>query len=97
MQVKHFIAWMKSLNAVQTIREFRQQAETSRDEVLQKARHQLEQGVSSEEVLQFLAHTLTNKLIHNPSANLKLAGSEGRMELIRAMRELYDLNNPEKT
>ena len=97
MQVKHFIAWMKSLDAVQTIREFRQQAEASRDEVLQKARQQLEQGKSSEEALQFLANTLTNKLIHSPSANLKLAGSEGRKELIRAMRELYDLNKPDKT
>ncbi len=97
MQVKHFVAWMKSLDAVQTIREFRQQAEASRDEVLQKALHQLEQGTSSEEALQYLAHTLTNKLIHNPSANLKLACSEGRIELIRAMRELYNLNHPEKT
>ncbi len=97
MQVKHFVAWMKSLDAVQTIREFRQQAEASRDEVLQKARQQLEQGKPSEEVLQFLANTLTNKLIHSPSANLKLAGSEGRKELIRAMRELYGLNKSDKT
>ncbi|MCK4951515.1 MAG: glutamyl-tRNA reductase, partial [Gammaproteobacteria bacterium] len=82
---------------VQTIREFRQQAEASRDEVLQKARQQLEQGKPSEEVLQFLANTLTNKLIHSPSANLKLAGSEGRKELIRAMRELYGLNKSDKT
>lgn len=97
MQVKHFVAWMKSLDAVQTIREFRLQAEASRDEILQKARQQLEQGKSSEEALQFLAHTLTNKLIHSPSANLKLAGSEGRKELIRAMRELYDLNKSDQS
>lgn len=97
MQVKHFTAWMKSLDAVGTIREFRRKAEASRDEVLQKALQQLKQGKPSEEVLQFLAHTLTNKLIHNPSANLKLAGSEGRKELIRAMRELYDLNDKEKS
>lgn len=96
MQVKHFMAWIKSLDAVQTIREFRDKAESSRDEVLQKAQQQLEQGKSADEVLQFLAHTLTNKLIHNPSANLKLAGSEGRKELIHAMRELYDLNGKDK-
>lgn len=97
MQVEHFIAWMKSLDAVETIQQFRHQAEVSRDEVLQKALQQLKQGKPSEEVLQFLAHTLTNKLIHNPSANLKLAGSEGRKELILAMRELYGLNEKSKS
>jgi glutamyl-tRNA reductase len=96
MQVKNFVAWMKSLDAVKTIQEFRHKAEASRDEVLQKALQQLKQGKPSEEVLQFLAHTLTNKLIHNPSVNLKLAGSEGRKELIRAMRELYGLNDKDK-
>ncbi|MGW8323502.1 MAG: RNase adapter RapZ, partial [Thermodesulfobacteriota bacterium] len=39
----------------------------ARDEVLARALHQLHAGKSAEEVLGFLAHTLTNKLLHTPS------------------------------
>ncbi len=91
VQVDHFMGWLGSLDAVSAIRAYRQQAETSRDEVLDKARQQLAQGRDPEEVLQFLAHTLTNKLIHTPSASLKQAGFDGRAELIEAARVLLDI------
>jgi len=91
VQVQHFLAWAKSLNAVDTIREYRQKAEQSRDDILMKAQRQLEQGKSPEEVMLFLANTLTNKLLHDPSASLRDAASQGRMELIRAAQEIFNL------
>jgi glutamyl-tRNA reductase len=43
------------------------------------------------QVMQFLAHTLTNKLLHSPSAQLRQAGFDGHTELIEAARRLFDL------
>lgn len=90
-QVEHFLAWLRSQGAQETIRDFRMQAEMTRDEVLQKALAQLNNGVPSEEVLQRLAHTLTNKLIHTPCAQLRDAGANERHDLIAASREIFKL------
>ena len=91
VQCAHFLGWLRSLDAVSTIRDFRVQADATRDEVLDKARQLLAQGKDPEQALQFLAHTLTNKLIHTPSANLRQAGFDGRSDLILAARELLGL------
>lgn len=92
VQCAHFLGWLRSLDAVSTIRDFRIQADATRDDVLDKARQMLAQGKHPEQVLEFLAHTLTNKLIHTPSAHLRQAGYDGRSEIIRAARELLGLN-----
>lgn len=91
VQSSHFLGWLRSLDAVSTIRDYRQQAESARDEVLSKAQQMLIQGKNAEEVMHFLAHTLTNKLLHTPSSNLRQAGYDGRGELIQAARELLGL------
>ncbi|MBS4050031.1 MAG: glutamyl-tRNA reductase [Methylomonas sp.] len=90
-QVEHFLAWLRSQGAQETIRDFRLQAEMTRDEALQKALSQLNNGIPSEEVLQRLAHTLTNKLIHTPCAQLRDAGANERHDLIAASREIFKL------
>lgn len=95
VQVNHFIAWQRSLNAVSTIRRLRTQAELQRDEILNKARHQLASGKDPQQVLEFLAHTLTNKLIHQPSVNLRQASEDGRTDLLDAARELLSLPDSE--
>ncbi len=90
-EVEHFLAWLRSQGARETIRDYRQQAELTRDEVLQKALSQLNNGASAEEVMQRLAHTLTNKLIHTPCAQLRDAGANERHDLIAASREIFKL------
>ncbi|BAZ95195.1 glutamyl-tRNA reductase [Thiohalobacter sp. COW1] len=96
VQASHFYGWLRSLDAVQTIRACRDRADASRREVLDKALAQLRQGREPEAVLEFLAHTLTNKLLHAPSANLRQAGYDGRAELIEAARELFGLDESGK-
>ncbi len=90
-QVSHFLAWLRSQGAQETIRDFRTQAEIIRDEALQKALAQLNAGASADEVLQRLAHTLTNKLIHTPCTQLREAGANERHDIIAASRELFKL------
>lgn len=90
-QVEHFLAWLRSQGAQETIRDYRTQAQLTRDEALQKALLQLNSGAAAEEVLQRLAHTLTNKLIHTPCAQLREAGANERHDLIAASREIFKL------
>ena len=87
-----FMAWLRSLDAVNLIQGFRQGAEQVRDEVLTRALQQLQTGRPAEEVLGFLAHTLTNKLLHTPSVRLRQAGREGNVQLLDAANDLFQLS-----
>ncbi|MEI6542958.1 MAG: glutamyl-tRNA reductase [Methylococcales bacterium] len=90
-QVDYFLAWLRAQNAQSTILEFRNQAEQSRDEALQKSLLLLKNGAPAEEVLNRLAHTLTNKLIHTPSTQIRAAAENERHDIITAAREIFKL------
>lgn len=90
-QVVHFMSWLRSLSAVDSIRDYRQNAETMRDEVLRHAMRQLKAGRDMDFVLNELARQLTNKLIHAPCQNMRQAGYDGHTELLDAARELFNI------
>ncbi|MDH5785207.1 MAG: glutamyl-tRNA reductase [Chromatiales bacterium] len=92
-QVGHFMSWLQSLGAVDTIRDYRSSVEAMRDEVIQKSLAQLARGQSPELVVQELARQLSNKLMHTPCSNMKQAGYDGRAELLAAARELFNLKD----
>jgi len=94
-QVSHFMNWLRSLGAVNTIRAVREDAAHKRDLELAKALELLAAGKSPEVVMQQLAHRLTNKLIHIPSVQLKKAGYEGRAELLATAQELFGIKKDE--
>ena len=96
-QVDHFLAWLRTQNAQNTIRDYRLQAEQTRDETLQKALAQIKNGTNPEEALTRLAHTLTNKLIHTPSAQIRDAAANERHDLIAAAHEIFKLNKIDKS
>ncbi|HFD92760.1 MAG TPA: glutamyl-tRNA reductase [Gammaproteobacteria bacterium] len=87
-QAAHFMGWLRSLSAVSTIRTYRENTGRIRDEEVHKALRLLAAGHDPQEVVRHLAHTLTNKIIHTPSACMRRAGFEGREEFLRAAREL---------
>lgn len=93
IQVANFMGWLQSLNAVSTIRAYRAGAEQTRDHELENAQRLLAQGRDPEQVLRLLARSLTNKLTHTPSIQMKQAGFQGRLELLQAARELFDLKD----
>ncbi|MGD8483461.1 MAG: glutamyl-tRNA reductase [Thioalkalispiraceae bacterium] len=90
-QVEHFMGWLRSLDAVDTIRAVREQAEEVRDEVMKNARRQLAAGKDPEQVLNELARTLTNKLVHEPSVQMSRAAYDGREDILDTARELFSL------
>ena len=94
--VEEYRKLLRSLNAVTTLRAFRDQADTIRDHELERAIKALEKGESASAVLESLARALTRKLIHAPSVQMKKASAEGRDELLRLTRELYELNDSDE-
>ena len=90
-QVTYFLAWLRAQEAQSLIKDYRSQAELFRDEALQKALASLNKGISPEIVMQRLAHTLTNKLIHTPSTQLRVAAENERSDLLAAALEIFQL------
>jgi glutamyl-tRNA reductase len=95
-KAEHFLSWLRSQGAHATIRDFRYQADLIREETLQKALSKLANGASAQQVTTYLAHTLTNKLIHTPSSQIRLAGANDRHDLVAAAREIYKLDNTDE-
>jgi glutamyl-tRNA reductase len=92
LSVEHFMGWWRMLDLHNPVVDLRRSAEASRDESLAKAHALLARGKSPEEALAFLANTLTNKLLHAPSANLRAAALRGDEELLRAAERLFETN-----
>jgi len=88
-QVDEFLDWQKTLHAVDSIRDIRETTEELSQEVLTKTLKQIEQGQSAEDAVKFLARTLTNKFLHQPTAQLRDAGKLGQRDVIEAARKLF--------
>lgn len=94
LQVAHFMGWWQGAARQTTITRVRSQSEQIRDETLQRARALLASGKDPAKALEFLAHNLTNKLLHAPSASLRQAALSGDTDLLRAAERLFDLATP---
>ena len=94
-QVDHFLAWLRAQSAQTIIRDYRYNAEQTRDEALQTALASLKNGAAAEDVLNRLAYSLTNKLIHTPSSQIRLAAEQERHDLLAAALEIFNLNQPQ--
>ena len=75
-----------------TLRDYRERAERLRDQELERVLRQLRGGGDAEQLLGQLARNLTNKLLHDPSVQLRRAAAEGRSELLDWSRRLLGLD-----
>ncbi len=88
-EVSLFEQQLKTLDAVPTIRQLRDDAEVVRQQTAEQARRMLAAGRDPQEVMEFLASTLTNRLLHGPSQRLRQAAERGEAELLDAARILF--------
>ena len=88
-QVSHFLNWQRSLGAVDVIAQIRQHTQSLSNEVLTKAKKQLAAGQDAEQVLEFLANTLTNKFLHQPSTQLRQASQDNREHILDIAQNLF--------
>ena len=88
-QVAEFMAWMRGRRVSSLIVRVRESAAAAKDEVLEKARRRLESGEPADEVIEYVARTLTNKLLHAPSTGIREAGASDRGDIVETARLLF--------
>ena len=80
---------MRGRRVASIIVQVRESAAAAREEVLVKARRRLQGGEPADEVIEYVARTLTNKLLHAPSAGIREAGADDRQDVVEAARMLF--------
>ncbi len=93
VQVEAFMGWLNSQDAVHTIRAYREKGQRLSAEVAAQARRLHARGKDPEAIIDYLTHTLTNKLLHDATSALNRAAREGRQDLIEAARVLFRLDD----
>jgi glutamyl-tRNA reductase len=72
-EVMRFLAEVRAHDAGPAIRALRSQADTIRAQTMEQAKRMLAGGRGTDEVLEYLANTLTNRLLHSPTHALRQA------------------------
>ncbi len=88
-----FMSWMRSLQAVDSIREYRHSANEIREELLTRSVQALASGADPEKVLLELSNKLTNKLIHAPTRALQQAAEQGEPAKLTVIRQSLGLDD----
>jgi glutamyl-tRNA reductase len=92
-QAEHYYAQFRTLEHQSSALKIRARVEQVRDAQLEKARQALARGDAPDEVLETLAHQLSNKFMHKPSTVLKQAALEGNISLLKAAEQLFDVDS----
>lgn len=93
LQVQHFLAWSQAQGNQNALKNLRAHGVQTRDALLEQAREQLANGQDPHSVVAVLAHQLTNKLLHAPTAALRQAGLRGDADLLRAAEKIFSGDN----
>lgn len=88
-EIATFQQQLKTLDVAPVIRRLRADAESVRAHSAAQARRMLAAGKDPNEVVEFLATTLTNRLMHAPSQRLREAAERGDEELVRAFEAVF--------
>ncbi len=88
-----FMTWMRSLQAVDSIRDYRQSANQIREELLNKSLQALASGGDAEKLLIELSNKLTNRLIHTPTRALQMAAEQGEPAKLAIIRQSLGLDD----
>lgn len=91
VQVDQFMQRLQAIGAKDVIRGYRQNVESIRSEALAKSLKQLESGREPQAVLEHLAHTLSNKIMHTPTSQLREAAEQGNEQMLKHARKLLGL------
>jgi len=87
-EVARFLAESRAQDAGPAIRALRQQADGIRLQTVEQARRMLAAGKSTDEVIEYLANTLTNRLLHAPTQALRQAAELADLALAETVTRL---------
>ena len=91
IQARYFMRQLRALDAVDTIRAYRNKLNTLCEFELFKARLSLDRGEKPSEVLASMYRMLINKIMHTPTIQLHQAACDGELELLLSAKKLFDL------
>ncbi len=92
-RIDHYKLLLKSRDAAPAIQALRLKGETERDKTLAQARNMVASGKSADEALEFLANTLTKRLLHSPTSGLRRAAEDEDLDTLDAARKLFKLDD----
>lgn len=88
-RVQNFMHWMDTRTVVPVIRDLHQAADAMRQAELDRARKALARGDAPEQVLEQLAHGLTQKYLHGPLSALNHSEGADRQQLLAWLPRLF--------
>lgn len=94
-EVEAFRSWLRSLEAVSTISCLREKVETIREQEVEKvlARLGVEFGQKYHEVIEALTRGIVNKILHEPTVQLKTQQDlESQRLAVQTLQKLFNLN-----
>ena len=92
-EVAHCIKLFSERRFTGMIRAYREQVAVLRTQEIDKAMRALAAGQDPSEVLQVMARALTNKLMHQPSVQLRQAGYDGHIEVLEIAKRLLGIGD----
>jgi glutamyl-tRNA reductase len=93
-EVERFAHTLRTRDAAPLIRQLRSEADRTRRQTLEQALQMIAHGKTHEDALNFLANTLTNRLIHAPSQRLRDAAETGDGDVLETIAQIYKLDAP---
>jgi glutamyl-tRNA reductase len=87
-EVARFLSESRAKDAGPAIRALRAQSDVVRTQTVEQARRLLASGKNPEDVIEFLANTLTNRLLHAPTQALRDAAELGDAQLSSTLTRL---------
>jgi len=87
-EVARFLQDARAKEAGPAIRALRQQADAIRQQTLEQAQRIVSAGKSTEEAMEFLANTLTNRLLHAPTQALRQAAESAETVVSEALTRI---------
>lgn len=89
--VKEFANWQRSREATDLVVSYRSNIQSLRDEELERALQLLQSGKSPEEALSSLARALTQKIMHQPTVEMRNAAGLNNKALLESAKVLFGL------
>ena len=91
-RTKEFCMWMRSLDSVGLIRHYRNDVQTIKSELVERAVSQLSSGKDAEKVILELANKLTNRLMHAPTRAIQDAAKKGEVAQLNQLKKMLGID-----
>jgi glutamyl-tRNA reductase len=89
---QEFMSWLRAREKFEPILALRERSFAQRDLALMEAKKRLAAGANPTDVIEKLAHQLTNQLLHAPTSALRDAAAAGDDALLQSARQILRLD-----